>query len=449
MEKEFIEDFNINDAVKHLSDAIKIKTVSNSDYDKVEWEQFDDFLKFLERTYPHVHSSCKKEIVNNYSPVFLWEGKNVSAKPILLLGHYDVVPVEKSSEGLWQEMPFSGDVKDGTIWGRGALDDKNQVIGIMEAVEYLIIKDFKPDRDIYIAFGFDEEVGGERGAKKTAELFLERNIEFEYVIDEGGCVIQDMIDGLNKSVAVIGIAEKGSTNIKVTAEGKSGHSSMPPKDTAVTILSKIITNTEKNQMDAKLTMPVQKLFETVAPFMGSKKFILKNIKSLFPLVNGVLSDVPSINSIIRTTVVFTKIEGGGALNVIPNEVSAYANMRILPGDTVADAVEHIKKVNRGLNLNIELLNEEEASQVSPTDTVGYKIITDVISEIFPDALAVPYLMAGGTDSRKFYCVCDNVYRFSSVFMTKEDNDLIHSANEKISTENFRRMINFYIKLLTS
>lgn len=440
--------FNKDNAVKNLSNAIKIKTISYADCEKVEWKLFDEFLIFLENTYPNVHKLCKREMVNGYSPIYVWEGKNKNIKPILLLGHYDVVPIEKSSEILWKESPFSGVIKDGNIWGRGALDDKNQVIAIMESIEYLISKNFKPERDIYVAFGFDEEVGGEKGAKKIADVFKERNMEFDYVIDEGGCIITDMIDGLTHPIAVIGIAEKGSTNIKITVEGKNGHSSMPPQNTSVGILAKIITNTEKNQMPAKLTLPVEELLKRIAPFMGKQKVFLKNIKVLFPIINPILAKSSTMNALIRTTIAFTKITGGEALNVLPQEAWVAANIRILPGDTVDDVVNHIKKVNCGINFKIELLNEEKSSEISPIDSDGYRTISNIISDIYPEAITVPYLMVGGTDSRKYYNVCKNIYRFSSVIMAKEDNDSIHSVNEKITEENFLNMIEFYIKLMT-
>jgi carboxypeptidase PM20D1 len=200
-------------------------------------------------------------------------------------------------------------------------------------------------------------------------------------------------------------------------------------------------------MPAKLTLPVQVLFEKIAPYMGGKKIILKNIKTLFPLVNSIIAKSPTLNALIRTTITFTKLSGGQALNVIPQEVSAYANMRILPGDTVDDAVEHIKNVNKGIDFNIELLNREEASPVSPIDSEGYRIITNIIYSIFPETIPVPYLMAGGTDSRKYYNVCNNIYRFSPVIMSNEDKDSIHSVNEKITVENFRNMIRFFIDLI--
>ena len=446
MKTEF-NSVNINNSAKHLSDAIKIKTVSNIDFEKVDWDKFDEFLVFLENTYPNVHSVCKREMVNKYSPVYLWEGKNKNIKPILLLGHYDVVPAEDSSENLWKEPPFSGLIKDGSILGRGSLDDKNQVIAIMEAAEYLIGNNFKPVKDIYFAFGFDEEVGGYKGANEISKLFQERNLEFDFVIDEGGCVIKDMMEGLTQSIAVIGITEKGSTNIKITVEGKSGHSSMPPRDTSAAVLARIISNTEKNQMPAKLTLPVQGLFEKIAPFMGNKKFVLKNIKSLFPLINGTLAKSPTLNSMIRTTITFTKLSGGDALNVIPREVSAYANMRILPGDTVNDALDHIKKVNSGIDFKIKLLTNEEASPISPVDADGYRAIESIIKDIYPEAIPVPYLMSGGTDSRKYYNVCNNIYRFAAVMMSKEDNESVHSVNEKITVENLKNMIRFFVEIM--
>lgn len=439
---------NYDLAIEHLSDAIKIKTISYPDYDKMDFKLFDEFLLFLETTYPNINRVCKKELINGYCPMYLWESENKGKKPILLLAHYDVVPVGKDNGADWEEDPFSGVIKDNYIWGRGALDDKNQVIAIMESIEYMISNDLKLDRDIYMVFGFDEEIGGIRGAEEAAKVFEERNMEFECVIDEGGCIITDMMDGLTSPMALIGTAEKGSTNVKLTVTGQDGHSSMPPRSTAVGTLAKIITNVEKNPMPARLIGPVKDMFKTMAPHVDGKKFILKNIDKLFPIISPILGKDPTINSLIRTTIAFTIVEGSQAPNVLPKTATTTANLRILQGDTIDSTIEHIRRVNPGIDFEIEKLLIEEASEISEINSESYRILTNTISKIYPDAIALPYLMSGGTDSRKYFNVSKNIYRFSAVILTKKDYATIHSKNERISFENFSNMIKFYIEFLS-
>lgn len=444
---DLVKDISIENAAKNLSKAIQIKTVTSMTFENIDKNSYNEFLDFLEETYPLTYSKLEKEMINTYSPVFIWRGKYNSLKPILLLGHYDVVPVDEDSEKTWEEPAFSGTIKEGYIWGRGALDDKNQVIAILEAVEYLLTKEFIPQRDIYFTFGFDEEVGGKSGALNVAKSFKEKNIEFEAVIDEGGAILPDMIDGLDKTIALIGIGEKGSTNFKITAKGMSGHSSMPPVKNTVGILAKIIDNVEKNPMKPRLIKPVRELFEAMAPYMGPQKLILNNINNLFPFVNGIISKSPALNSLIRTTIVFTKLEGGIALNVLPKEASAYANVRILQGDSSEDVIRHFKEINSGIDFEIEKLNNSEPSPISPTNTAFFNKMKKIILNANPDVIIAPYLMAGGTDSKHYYNVCSNIYRFAPVIMAKKDNATIHSINERISFDNLWRMISFYIELI--
>lgn len=439
--------FDLNSAVQHLADSIKIKTISYPDHEKMDFKLFDEFLLFLENTYPNIKKACKKELVNGYCPIYIWESQGNSNKPVLLLGHYDVVPIEKDSEADWEEAPFSGTIKDDHIWGRGSLDDKNQVIAVMEAVEHLISNGFKPERDIYMVFGFDEEIGGMRGAEEAARIFRERNIEFECVIDEGGCIITDMLEGLTVPAAIIGIAEKGSTNIKITVEDKGGHSSMPPGSTAIGTIARIISNVENNPMPARLTMPVKEMLKTMAPYMKEKKFVLKNIDRLFPIISSMLAKSPLTNALIRTTIAFTMNGGGDAPNVLPQKAWTVANLRVLQGDSVDSTLEHIKKVNPGINFQIEKMLAEEPSEISSIDSEPYKILGSIINGIYPEAVIVPYLMIGGTDSRKYLGSCKNIYRFSAVILTKKDNASIHSSNERISIINFSNMICFYIRFL--
>lgn len=441
--------FDINTAVEHLAAAIRIKTVSYPDYEMTDFAEYERFLSFLVESYPAVHRVCKKEMVNTYSPMFIWEGSdNQGKKPLLLIGHYDVVPAGDETESGWLEPPFSGTIKDDYIWGRGALDNKHQVIAVMETVEYLINSGFQPKRDIYIAFGFDEEVGGKRGAEEVAALFKERNITFECVIDEGGCIVTDVMEGLEKPAALVGIAEKAWANFKITVNGQGGHSSVPPANTAIGVLAKIIANIENHPMPARLIMPVEEMFKIMAPYMQGKKFILKNIKSLFPLINSTLGKTPVTNAMIRTTTAVTMTGGGDAPNVLPQKAWAIVNARILQGDTIDNVIEHIQKINPGLDFSVETLLGEEPRKISSLDAPAYQAIEGILGEMYPEVLVMPYLMVGGTDSRKYSEVCENLYRFSAMVLSKEMYETIHSNNERISAQNLFSMIDFYRKFIT-
>ncbi len=438
---------NLDKAINNLATSVMFKTISYPDSNKVDYTIYDEFLSFLEKAYPNIHKTCSKNMVNNYSPVYHWQGKDKSLKPILLIAHYDVVPVEEVTLTDWEVDPFAGVIRDDYVWGRGTLDNKNQVISVMEAVEHLIERNFVPNRDIYMAFGYDEEVGGNRGALKVSEYFQEKGIEFDCVLDEGGAIIEDMMEGLDKTAALVGLAEKGTTNIRINVKGHGGHSSMPPASTAIETLSKIISNVNKSPMPARLTPPVKGMFTAMAPHMKGMSFPLKNAEMLFPIIKKVLSKSPTTNALIRTTIAFTMVGGGDAANVLPQNAWATANLRILQGDSVDSTIDHIRRVNPGIEMEIEKLLVSEPSATSNTDVKAYEILTETIKEIYPDVLILPYLMAGGTDSRKYYNVCNNIYRFMALHLSQADFDTIHSNNERISFDNLENMINFYIKFI--
>ena len=431
----------------HLGEAIQIKTISNLDYNIPDFNQYEEFLEFLKRTYPKVHEVCQMDRVNRYSVIYRWKSGAPEEKPILLTAHYDVVPVENSGINSWVWGPFSGEIKEGYIYGRGALDDKNQVISIMEAIEEKIGRGFKPSRDIYIAFGFDEEVGGEKGAKTIASLFKEENLQFEFVLDEGGAVVEGIVEGLELPIGLIGVAEKGSSNIRIITSGDGGHSSMPTKNSAIGKLSTIIRNVEKNPMPAKLVSPVERMFKLMDPHMGKAGILLNHAKLVFPIVEKTLSKSATMNSMIRTTISFTLTGGGEAENILPKTAWANANIRLLPGDALDEVMEHMKSVNKGIDFEMKIMNREEGSEVSPYDSESYRRIEKKIKQVFDGVEVMPYLMAGSTDSRKYSGLCGNIYRFSAVKMKQADLDSIHGANERISIENLEQMVLFYKVLL--
>ncbi|NLB52047.1 MAG: M20/M25/M40 family metallo-hydrolase [Syntrophomonadaceae bacterium] len=440
--------FDLNKAAEHLASAIRFKTVSYPDNSLIDFAQYNGFLQFLTEAYPEIHRVCEITMINNYSPMFRWQGSDGKGlKPILLLGHYDVVPAIED-DGVWLEPPFSGVIKGNYIWGRGAIDNKGQVIAILEAIEHLIESGFQPERDIYITLGFDEEIGGSMGAVKTAAYFKEKNIEFDCVLDEGGCIVTDIMDGLKVPAALIGIAEKATANFKISVSGQGGHSSMPPANTAIGTLAKIISNLENHPMPARLIMPVREMFKKMAPYMENNKLVLKSIDKLFPAVSSVLSKNPATNSMIRTTFAATMIGGGYAPNVLPPEAWAIVNARVLQGDSINGVMEHIRKVNPGIEFTLEKLMGEDPGNISPIDSPAYKTIEKILGEMFPEVLVLPYLMAGATDSRNYAGVSKGIYRFAAMVLNKELYATIHSENERLSFDNLASMMEFYYKLIT-
>lgn len=436
---------SLDDAVKSLQTAVQFKTISNMDVEQVDFRPYEAFLNHMKETYKEVYRRAEVTWINRYSPIFHLKGKG-DEEPVLLLGHYDVVPVAEGTEEDWQTDPFGGEVKDGYIYGRGTLDDKNQVISIMESLENLLLEGYIPSRDIYLAFGFDEEVGGTNGAREIAAYFMRKNIKFAMVLDEGGAVMEDVLEGVSVPLALVGVAEKGSSMIKVTAKGEGGHSSMPPEYLVTEVLGKALLAIASQPMEARLTSAVEAMFQGMGPHMGWKGKLLGNIRASFPLVRKTLEKTPALHALIRTTITPTVVRAGSAYNVIPQEASIILNARILPGDTSEDVLRHLKKIHEGLPVQYQYLVKEEASKVTDHEGETFSLLKNLIHSIYEDAVVLPYLMAGGTDSRKYEEVSDNILRFSAVRMKNEDLKRIHGTDERISVENLGRMIAFYWNL---
>lgn len=435
----------IDDAVRSLQKTIQFRTISFMDPTQVDFKPYGEFLQYLQDTYRKVYERTEINFINTYSPVFRLRGKS-SKEPILLLGHYDVVPVAEGTEEDWSVDPFSGELRENHIYGRGTLDDKNQVIAILEALETLLLEGYIPDRDVYLAFGFDEEVGGTQGARAISQYFEEKDLHFFMILDEGGAVMEDVIEDVAVPLALVGVAEKGSTMIRMTVKGEGGHSSMPPTLMVTETLSKALLTMASMPMEAKLSGAVEAMFQGMAPYMGWKGKLLGNIRSTFPLAKRTLEKNPALQSLIRTTLAPTVVQAGNAYNVIPQEASVIVNARILPGDTTEDVIRHLKKIHEGLPVQYQFLVKEEASRVTDHKSEAFHLLQGLINTVYEDAVVLPYLMAGGTDSRKYETLSDHILRFSAVRMSNVDLKRIHGTDERISIENLQRIISFYRNL---
>lgn len=441
---------------KNLCDAIKIKTISNVDEAKVDWEAFDALHKLFEERYPLVHKTLKKEVVGKASLLYTWEGKNPDLEPIALLGHQDVVPISAGTEGDWEHEPFSGDVADGFVWGRGAVDMKNHLMGVLEAVETLIEDGFVPERTVLLCFGHNEEVvaSPDNGAKKISALLESRGVRLDSVLDEGGAILPIKVPGIiEKNLAGIGIAEKGYCDYRVSLSAKGGHSSSPPNHTALGQLADVIKDIENNQFKAEITTVVDGIIDKVGrntSFLARN--ILCNAKYMKPVLKTVMKNIPAAASFVRTTTAVTMAEGSPQANVLPQKASIAVNFRVMPGMTIADIKTHLQKVIRNKNVEIELIGGQEPSNVSPTDSRAFKAIEEICFRMNNENVVAPYLVMGGTDARNYQNICENVYRYSPFLLPTSLLQTTHGTNERIRVDSFPDALAFfkrYIKTLAS
>lgn len=434
-------------AAQRLSRAVQLRTVWAPQ--DAHADEFEALHQHLARSFPAMHAALKRERIGAHALLYTWAGRDPRAAPIALLAHQDVVPVAPGTEGDWQAPPFSGALKDGFVWGRGAWDNKGSLMAIMEAVELLAKSGFQPRQTVYLAFGADEEVGGEDGAHRIAQRFKEQGVRLRFALDEGMLITHGMVPGVDKPVALIGMAEKGYLTLKLTARGQPGHTSMPPARSAIGILGDAVTKVEAHQMPAHLTGLPQQMFESVAPEVpGFKRWILSNLWLTEPLLISQLEKIPSANAMLRTTAVATVFQAGERENVLPGVATASINFRLLPGDS-SDAVQaHVGKVLAGTGVHIERQPQvTEASAVSSTASPAYQALATSLRELQPDVVVAPGLLVGGTDSRHYAGVSDATFRFSPMHAAQKDLSRFHGTNERISVANYVEMIQFYERLL--
>lgn len=436
-----------NQAAQRLSESIKFKTIFNEDTSLVDYEPFAKLQEYLKQSYPLVHSTTEVKVINGYGLLYMWKGSDPQKKPILLLAHQDVVPAP--DEG-WTYPPFSGTIADGYIWGRGTLDDKCTLLGMLEAMEYLIKDGFQPTRSIYLASGFDEEITGQQGAGKIAQYFKEQGQDFEMITDEGEVIISGAIPGIKAPVALIGIAEKGYLNLELAAESGGGHSSMPPRQTAAGIVAAAVDKLEKNPFPGNLAGPASWMFDYLGPEMTPLyKTIFANMWLLGPVIESQLAASPPTDATLRTTTAPTMLQGSLRENVLPSRASAVVNFRLMPGDTVEKVKQRVVKVIDDPRVIVSIYGKgaTEASPISGTDTWAFKTFNQSIKEVFPEALVTPALVNSASDASRYVGLSPNVLRFLPQRFTSEELSMLHGINERISVDNYGEMIDFYIQLI--
>jgi len=433
-------------ASERLSRAIQFRTVSTPDSVQSSSTEFERFHEFLKEAFPRIGGQLGNETVGGHSLLYTWKGQDSALKPILLMAHMDVVPA--TGDG-WRYPPFSGALAEGYVWGRGAMDDKAGVMAILEAAEFLLGDGFIPKRTIYLAFGHDEEIGGYRGAAKIAELLRSRGVELDFLLDEGMNIFHGVVPGISTPVALIGTAEKGYLSLQLSAETPGGHSSIPPADTAIGIVSRALSRLETRPFPSRLIGATRQMLEFLGPEMSwTNRLALANLWLFDPLVRKQLARSPLVNAVIRTTLAPTIFQAGATDNVLPTDATAVINLRLLPGDTITGAVDHVRRVINEPQVNITPLPAPiEASGVSDINSRGFRIIARTVREIFPPALVAPALLVAETDARHYAGLTKNIFRFLPILLGPEDTRRYHGNDERISIDDYERCIRFYAQLI--
>ncbi|MDN4173420.1 M20/M25/M40 family metallo-hydrolase [Nocardioides sp. SOB77] len=429
-------------AVEKLQALVRIPTVSHRDWSLVDTDAFDRLLVELERQFPLLHERLELTRIPTHALLLRWAGAS-SERPVVLMAHLDVVPVE----GTWQHPPFSGDVVDGSIWGRGTLDDKGCVAAICEAVETLLEDGFVPAQDVWLSFGCNEEVSGEAATLAVEEL-VRRGVRPWFVLDEGGAVASEAFPGVAAPVGVVGVTEKGVTSLELRVEGRGGHASTPARMGPTARIARAITRIDRSPMPASTPEPTVELFRRMAPHAPLPlRALMANAGRLGPvLTRALVAAGPEPAAMTRTTFAVTTLSGSPALNVVAATAKAGVNIRIMVGDTVAGVLEHVRRVVADDEVHIDVVEQNEPSPVSPRDE-AFGLVETTIAELFPDAVPAPYVMMAATDSRFFTRICDRVYRFAPFRMTKAQRESIHSYDEHLGVDAFLDGVRWYRRLI--
>lgn len=445
-ESKKIDDVYVNNekAVSDLAEMIKCKTISHSDKNLDDENEFLKFKQTLPKIFPNIYEKCEFTEVGDRALLYRYRGID-SDSPTVLMSHFDVVSVEESE---WEKAPFGGVFENGVLWGRGTLDTKATLNGAMQALEALIAEGFVPKNDIYLAFGGDEEVNG-GGAAMIVDLFEKQGIKPSIVLDEGGAVVENIFPGVKEPCALIGIAEKGMLNVEFSYSGNGGHASSPKPHSPIVKLSKACLKIENNPFKFRLCHATNAMFDTLARRSNfAYRMIFANLWLFSPVLDMICKKKGGeLNALLRTTCVFTQAQGSKGINVIPAKAKMRANLRILPGETMDSVYKYLRDIVDDSEIEIKIIDGNDPSVTSEVNTEGWNRLEEAIHGTWNNAIVSPYLMFACSDSQNWGRISDRVYRFSAMSLTKEERASIHGNNEKITADSVKKTVEFYIRLI--
>ena len=424
-----------------LSKMIQYDTTSHANVH--EEEKFLGFHKVLEELFPLVHEKLERTVIDG-NLLYYWKGKS-SEKPILLMSHQDVVP----AEGEWLHEPFSGDIADGKVWGRGASDTKCSVMAFFEAVEELLREGYTPECDVYLASSCTEEWAGD-GAPKIVEELKRRGVELFIVCDEGGGIISEPIGGIKGNFAMVGVFEKGKADVKFTARSTGGHASAPAKNTPIARLAAFVNEVETHTPFRRKFLPeVSAMFARLAPYAPfGLKLVMGNLWLFAPIMKPVLGRISAqAGAMLQTTIAFTMQSGSDAYNVLPQEATLGANMRFIPHQGEKESLEIIKALAAKHGLETEIVHSNDYTEPVDINGEAFRLVEKVIGETFPGLPVSPYVMTGATDAQFYQPICPSCIRFAPVIYGPEQMKGMHGLNENIEYNCLPGAVSFYQNLI--
>lgn len=438
-------------AAQRLAAAVRFKTISYEDAAARPDTELPALLAFLRSSYPRVFGQLERQDFPGQGLLLRWPGRDQAAAPVLLAAHLDVVPVEAGTESTWQHAPFSGDIAEGCIWGRGTLDDKGVALPILEAAEAMLAAGQQPQRTLYLAFGGDEEIGGDNGAKQIAAHLRQQGVKLDYVLDEGLAITEGFIAGLDRPAALIGIAQKGYATFTLRATGPGGHSSVPEDLNPLVLVSGAVARIAAAPPPLRMTAPVRQMLAGIAPRMPPLlRVALSNLWLSEPLVEAQFKARPATRAMLQTVVSPTVIRSGEKDNLIPQQASAEINVRILPGDSVEQVRQRLVALAADPRVSITLRpGATEPTPVSSSASPGYRSLAGAIQAVYPDVVVAPGLVLALTDSRHYVELAADIYRFGPLRLKPEDLARIHGSNERVSVADYAASIRFFATLMAA
>lgn len=429
---------------ERLAAMVRIETVTAPD----DTAAFAEFPKLLAELYPLVHSRLESRTVVERGILLRWPAASTEQREaVVLMAHWDVVPAVEADG--WSTPPFAGTIADGTVWGRGTLDDKGQLCVLLEAVENLLAAGVTPKRDIYLCLGGNEESYGDANRAIAAD-FQARAVMPWLVLDEGGAVVDAPMPQVPVPAAMVGVAEKGVATIELRAVGKGGHASAPGKELATTRIARAIGRLQRHPFRPQLSETGREMFEELSKHASGRARTLARVIARNPRLAAriLASQGGEAAALVRTTVAVTMLSGGTAANVLPNGASATLNVRLAPSDTVASALEHIERVIDDPEVEIVLHEGDEPTAQSPRDGAQFELIRAAVDTAYPGIPTVPYVQMSATDSRHFHRFAPAVYRFAPLEMDAAQRASIHGVDERVSVATLDRGVLFYQALIT-
>lgn len=434
-------------AVERFAALIRVPTVSKADPSETDWSAFSTFRDVLAEQYPLVHAHLTRELVAEHSLLYHWAGTDPALPPVVLMAHQDVV--DPGQVAAWDHAPFGATRVGDELHGRGTIDDKGSLAGILEAIDRLLASGFTPQRDVLLVFGHDEETHG-TGARAIAAVLAERGVAPVLVLDEGGAIVENILPGTSGRLAVIGLSEKGSATIRLAVAETGGHSSTPPEISAIGRLARAIARIDAAPSPARMTDATRKMFAAASrAARGRYRFLYRNIAWTAPILRRALArGGPETAAMVRTTRVATLISGGHARNAIPERAEASINVRIVPGERVETVLARTRADVRDPLVVVEAVDGWDPSPISPTDGYGWELLTGVLADLEPGTTPIPYTQNGATDSRSFTGLTPAVYRFTPFHLTPGERGALHAIGERVRVSSWLAGVAFYRELIS-